>query len=100
MALAQRKGGGGNCRLKSGFFGLVNILSLAVVSDAPIASASDDFIASLSQRLNRLVDLRMRPGDGLYEKTCAALLVAGINQKAERQLLAARLLPTYLIATH
>lgn len=41
--------------------------------------------------LNRLVDLRIRPGDGLYEKAYAAHLVTGTNQKAQRQLLAARL---------
>src|SRR5204862_4376456 len=41
--------------------------------------------------VNRLIELRVRPGDGLYEKAYAAHLVTGTNQKAQRQLLAARL---------
>src|ERR1700716_2519960 len=41
--------------------------------------------------LNRLIDLKLRPGDGLYEKAYSAHLVTGSNQKAQRQILALRL---------
>ena len=50
-----------------------------------------DFVRLSEDELNRLVDLRVRPGDGLYEKAYAAHLVTASNQKAQRQLLAARL---------
>src|SRR5260370_41327681 len=50
-----------------------------------------DFIHLTEDELNTLIDRRIRPGDGLYEKAYAAHLVTGTNQKAQRQLLAARL---------
>jgi hypothetical protein len=56
-----------------------------------VANMVGDFIRLTEDELNRLVDLRIRPGDGLYEKAYAAHLVTGTNQKAQRQLLAARL---------
>ncbi|MGY4368459.1 uncharacterized protein ACVW1A_004524 [Bradyrhizobium sp. LB1.3] len=56
-----------------------------------VANMVGDFIRLSEDELNRLVDLRLRPGDGLYEKAYAAHLVTGIDQKGQRQLLAARL---------
>ena len=56
-----------------------------------VANMVGDFVRLTEDELNRLIDLRVRPGDGLYEKAYAAHLVTGTNQKAQRQLLAARL---------
>ncbi|EHR00265.1 radical SAM protein [Bradyrhizobium sp. WSM471] len=56
-----------------------------------VANMIGDFIRLTEDELSRLVDLRVRPGDGLYERAYAAHLVTGANQKAQRQLLAARL---------
>lgn len=56
-----------------------------------VANMVGDFIRLTEGELNRLVDLQVRPGDGLYERAYAAHLVTGTNQKAQRQLLAARL---------
>jgi uncharacterized protein len=56
-----------------------------------VANMVGDFIRLTEDELNRLVDLRIRPGDGLYEKAYAAHLITGTNQTAQRQLLAARL---------
>ncbi|MET4749217.1 His-Xaa-Ser system radical SAM maturase HxsB [Bradyrhizobium sp. RT11b] len=56
-----------------------------------VANLVGDFVRLTEDELRRLVDLQVRPGDGLYEKAYAAHLVTGMNQKAQRQLLAARL---------
>ena len=56
-----------------------------------VANMVGDFIWLTEDELNKVVDLRVRPGDGLYEKAYAAHLVTGTAQKAQRQLLAARL---------
>src|SRR5580692_11717861 len=56
-----------------------------------VANMVGDFIRLTEDELNRLVDLQIQPGDGLYEKAYAAHLITGTNQKAQRQLLAARL---------
>src|SRR5450631_3573000 len=56
-----------------------------------VANMVGDFIRLTENELNGLIDLRIRPGDGLYEKVYAAHLITGTNQKAQRQLLAARL---------
>src|ERR1700742_4411650 len=56
-----------------------------------VANMVGDFVRLSEDELSRLVDLQVRPGDGLYEKAYAAHLVTGTNQKAQRQLLAARL---------
>jgi uncharacterized protein len=56
-----------------------------------VANMVGDFIRLTENELTSLVDLRIRPGDGLYEKAYTAHLVTGTNQKAQRQLLAARL---------
>jgi sulfatase maturation enzyme AslB (radical SAM superfamily) len=56
-----------------------------------VANMVGDFIRLTEDELNRLVDLEIRPGDGLYERAYAAHLVTGTNQSAQRQLLALRL---------
>ena len=56
-----------------------------------VANMVGDFIRLTEDELNRLVDLQIQPGDGLYEKAYAAHLITGTNQKAQRQLLALRL---------
>jgi uncharacterized protein len=56
-----------------------------------VANMVGDFIRLTEDELNRLIDLRIRPGDGLYEKAYAAHLVTGSGQTAQRQLLALRL---------
>jgi uncharacterized protein len=56
-----------------------------------VANMVGDFIRLTEEELNKLVDLRMQPGDGLYEKAYAAHLITGANQQSQRQLLALRL---------
>jgi uncharacterized protein len=56
-----------------------------------ISNMVGDFIRLSSEELTRLVELGVRPGDGLYEKAYAAHLIGGANQKGQRQLLALRL---------
>ena len=50
-----------------------------------------DFVRFSADELNRLVDLKLGPGDGLYEKAYAAHLITRAGQKSQRQLLALRL---------
>jgi uncharacterized protein len=56
-----------------------------------VSNMVGDFVRLSEDELNRLIDLRLRPGDGLYEKAYASHLVTGINQSAQKQLLASRL---------
>ena len=56
-----------------------------------VSNMVGDFIRLSSDELTRLVELRVRPGDGLYEKAYAAHLISGVDQRAQRQLLAFRL---------
>lgn len=56
-----------------------------------VANMVGDFIRLTDEELNKLVDLRVQPGDGLYEKAYAAHLITGTNQQSQRQLLALRL---------
>jgi uncharacterized protein len=56
-----------------------------------VANLVGDFIRLTEDELNRLVDLQIQPGDGLYEKAYSAHLITGTNQNAQRQLLALRL---------
>jgi His-Xaa-Ser system radical SAM maturase HxsB len=56
-----------------------------------VSNMVGDFVRLSDDELNRLVDLRVRPGDGLYEKAYAAHLITGSGQTAQRQLLALRL---------
>jgi His-Xaa-Ser system radical SAM maturase HxsB len=56
-----------------------------------VANMVGDFIRLTDEELNNLVDLRLQPGDGLYEKAYAAHLITGTNQQSQGQLLALRL---------
>lgn len=56
-----------------------------------VSNMAGDFIRLSSDELARLVELRLRPGDGLYEKAYAGHLISGADQKAKLQILAFRL---------
>src|SRR5215470_15161821 len=56
-----------------------------------ISNMVGDFIRLTQDEISNLVDLRLRPGDGLYERAYAAHLITGTNQTSQRQLLALRL---------
>src|SRR5260370_41108344 len=56
-----------------------------------VSNMVGDFVRLTEDEINRLIDLRLSPGDGLYEKAYAAHLITGTNQKAQRQVFAARL---------
>ena len=56
-----------------------------------VSNMVGDFVSLSQDEINRLVDLQLRPGDGLYERAYAAHLITGGDQKAQRQLLALRL---------
>ena len=56
-----------------------------------VANMVGDFIRLTEDEINKLIDLRVTPGDGLYEKAYSAHLITGSNQQAQRQLLALRL---------
>jgi hypothetical protein len=56
-----------------------------------VSNMVGDFIRLTEDEVNKLVDLRLSPGDGLYERAYAAHLITGTNQTAQRQLLALRL---------
>src|SRR5580658_7493192 len=59
--------------------------------DYLVSNMVGDFIRLSGDELTRIVELRVRPGDGLYERAYAAHLISGADQKAQRQLLAFRL---------
>jgi uncharacterized protein len=59
--------------------------------DYLISNMVGDFVAFTHEEFDRLVDLRITPGDGLYEKAYAAHLIARQRQQAQHQLLALRL---------
>jgi uncharacterized protein len=56
-----------------------------------VANLVGDFIRLTEDELNKLIDLQLQPGDGLYEKAYSAHLITGTDQSAQRQLLATRL---------
>jgi uncharacterized protein len=56
-----------------------------------VSNMVGDFVRLSGDELNRLIDLRVRPGDGLYEKAYQAHLITGSRQTAQQQLLAMRL---------
>jgi uncharacterized protein len=56
-----------------------------------VSNMVGDFIRLSGDELSRLVDLRVEPGDGLYEKAYAVHLITRRGQAAQRQLLALRL---------
>jgi hypothetical protein len=59
--------------------------------DYLVSNMVGDFVVLTHNDFDRLVDLRIAPGDGLYEKAYAAHLIAMQGQQAPRQLLAVRL---------
>jgi uncharacterized protein len=56
-----------------------------------VSNMVGDFVRLTGDELNRVVDLRVNPGDGLYEKAYAAHLITRAGQSAQRQLLALRM---------
>src|SRR6202047_5293902 len=56
-----------------------------------VSNLVGDFVRLTEYELNKLIDLKLKPGDGLYEKAYAAHLITGSRQKSQRQLLALRL---------
>jgi uncharacterized protein len=59
--------------------------------DYLVSNMVGDFVALTHDEFERLAELRLAPGDGLYEKTYAAHLVTREGQHAQHQLLALRL---------
>ena len=56
-----------------------------------VSNIVGDFVRLTQDEINKLVDLQLRPGDGLYERAYAAHLITRFDQKSQRQLLALRL---------
>jgi uncharacterized protein len=56
-----------------------------------VSNMVGDFIRLTRDEINRLVDLQLRPADGLYEKAYAGHLITRAKQRAQHQLLALRL---------
>ena len=56
-----------------------------------VSNMVGDFVRLSDDEMSRLVDLRVHPGDGLYEKAYAAHLITRADQIFQRQLLAMRL---------
>lgn len=56
-----------------------------------VSNMVGDFIRLSDAEVNRVVDLQMKPGDGLYERAYAGHLITRKGQKAQQQLLAYRL---------
>jgi uncharacterized protein len=59
--------------------------------DYLVSNLVGDFVVLTHDEFGRLADLRVAPGDGLYEKVYAAHLITRQEQKAQHQLLALRL---------
>jgi uncharacterized protein len=60
-------------------------------ADYLVSNMVGDFLALTPDEFDRLADLRLAPGDGLYEKAYATHLVTREGQHAQHQLLALRL---------
>ncbi len=56
-----------------------------------VSNMVGDFVSLTGDELVRLVDLRLAPGDGLYEKAYQNHLISRQGQKAQQQILAMRL---------
>jgi uncharacterized protein len=56
-----------------------------------VSNMVGDFVRLSDDEMIRLVDLNVKPGDGLYEKAYAAHLISRADQRSQRQLLAMRL---------
>jgi hypothetical protein len=48
-----------------------------------LANMVGDFVRLSEDEINKLVDLQLRPGDGLYERAYAAHLITGLDQNAD-----------------
>jgi sulfatase maturation enzyme AslB (radical SAM superfamily) len=59
--------------------------------DYLVSNMVGDFVVLTHNEFDRVVDLRIAPGDGLYEKAYAAHLITRQGQHAQHQLLALRL---------
>jgi uncharacterized protein len=59
--------------------------------DYLVSNLVGDFVVLTHDEFGRLADLRVAPGDGLYEKAYSAHLITRQGQKAQHQLLALRL---------
>jgi uncharacterized protein len=60
-------------------------------SDYLVSNMVGDFTTLTDEEFERLVTLRIAPGDGLYEKAYAGHLITRQGQSAQHQLLALRL---------
>jgi uncharacterized protein len=60
-------------------------------SDYLVSNMVGDFVPLSCEEFSRLAELRVRPGDSLYEKLYAAHLITRERQSAQQQLLALRL---------
>jgi His-Xaa-Ser system radical SAM maturase HxsB len=60
-------------------------------SSVLVSNIVGDFITLAPEEFERLIELNIAPGDGLYEKTYAAHLISRRGQQAQHQLLALRL---------
>jgi uncharacterized protein len=60
-------------------------------SDYLVSNMVGDFVRLSCEEFSRLAELRVRPGDSLYEKLYAAHLITREGQRAQQQLLALRL---------
>jgi His-Xaa-Ser system radical SAM maturase HxsB len=56
-----------------------------------VSNMVGDFVHLTDDEFRRLADLRLAPGDGLYEKVYAAHLITRRGQRAQHQMLAMRL---------
>jgi His-Xaa-Ser system radical SAM maturase HxsB len=56
-----------------------------------VSNMVGDFVRLSHDELNRIVELSVRPGDGLYEKAYTLNLIGRADQSAQRQLLAFRI---------
>ena len=56
-----------------------------------VSNMVGDFIRLSADEFQRLVELQVKPGDGLYERAYSALLVSREGQSAQHQILAMRL---------
>jgi uncharacterized protein len=56
-----------------------------------VSNIVGDFILLTAEEFDQLVNERISPGDGLYEKAYALHLITRVGQKAQLQILAARL---------
>src|SRR5262245_52712706 len=56
-----------------------------------VSNLVGDFIRLSDEEMLRVAELRLTPGDGLYEKAYAAHLITRKDQKSQLQLLAMRL---------